>query len=345
MQMQKNSRTIDDEIIKTDHECDLCHSKNHRYLFSNQDRLFPNIMGNYNILRCENCGLIFLVQPSADELSKHYPKEEYSVYNESGKISDLRKGFFLMENLYHYTTWKKKESIIYKLLNILFIPCRSFFRTSKVLEGGNYLDVGCGMGYFPMIMKNMGMESYGVEPGEFDRKMSVDYNLKIFNGTLDEAKYKDNFFDVITLNHVMEHVDKPMEMMTELNRILKNEGYLIIGVPVSDSLAFKLFGRFWSNLDTPRHLFTFSTGNLRQYAEKNGFKVERIRYNSRPDGQFLNSTRYVMEHLTSKTYNPLIVYNIFLNLLLLPFTSLLNLLKLGDQCEIILKKSEFNGEP
>lgn len=336
--MFKNQVTNTNKLEK-DVLCDLCSSNDHSYLFSNQDRLFPNIVGDFSIYRCKNCGLIFIVQPTSNELSMHYPEEEYSVYNDQGKISDLRKGFVLMETLYQYTEWKKNNSLIYKLLNLVFVPLKSFFRSSKVQEGGNYLDVGCGMGYFPMIMKNMGMNSYGVEPGEFDRKISEEYNLKIFKGTLDEAGFNDNFFDVITLNHVLEHVDKPMEMMMELNRILKNEGYLIIGVPISDSLAFKLFGRFWSNLDTPRHLFTFSTANLRQYAEKNGFKVEGIRYNSRPDGQFLNSMRYVFEHLTSKTYNPLIVYNIFLNLLLLPLTTLLNLLKLGDQCEIILKKA------
>jgi len=321
--------------------CDLCKSNDYEHLFSNHDRLFPKIKGDYDLYRCRKCGLIFLNQPSHEELYKHYPEEEYSVYNDSGDMSDLRKGFVLAENLYQYITWKKDESQIFKLVNYLFLPCRSFFRTSKVLEGGNYLDVGCGMGYFPMVMKNMGMKPYGVEPGEFDKKLSVEYNLNIFHGTLDDVKYNDNFFDVITMNHVMEHVEKPMELMKELNRILKSEGYLIIGVPVSDSLAFKIFGRYWSNLDTPRHLFTYSTDNLKLYAEKSGFEVEKIRYNSRPDGQFLNSFRYLMEDLTSNRYNPLIVYNIFLNLILLPITSILNLFRQGDQCQIILTKKNL----
>lgn len=331
--MMLEDNEINDQLI-----CDLCQSRGPEHLFSNHDRLFPKIEGKYNLYRCKNCGLIFLNQPSPEELSKHYPEDEYSVYNDSGDISDLRKGFILADNLYQYSSWKKNESHIYKFINLLFLPCRSFFRTSKVLEGGNYLDVGCGMGYFPMVMKNMGMNAYGVEPGEFDKKLSDEYNLNIFQGTLDEVEYNDNFFDVITLNHVMEHVEKPMDLMKELNRILKSEGYLIIGVPISDSLAFRIFGKYWSNLDTPRHLFLFSTSNLRLYAKKCGFEVEQIRYNSRPDGQFLNSLRYLLEDLTSNKYNPLIVYNILLNLLLLPLSSILNLCKLGDQCEIILTK-------
>lgn len=335
--MTNNSELSKEEIV-----CDLCKSRYHDHIFSNHDRLFPKIKGNYNLYRCKNCGLIFLEQTSQEDIFKHYPEDDYSVYNDSGDIGDLRKGFILAENLYQYSYWKKNESLLFKLINLLFLPCRSFFRTSIILEGGNYLDVGCGMGYFPLVMKNMGMKAYGVEPGEFNRKLSDEYNLKIFNGTLDEVEYDNNFFDVITMNHVMEHVEKPMDLMNELNRILKSDGHLIIGVPVSDSLAFKIFGKYWSNLDTPRHLFTFSTDNLRLYAKKSGFDVESIRYNSRPDGQFLNSLKYLLEDLTSNRYNSLIVYNVFLNMIFLPLSSLLNLLKLGDQCEIILTKKK-NG--
>ena len=190
---------------------------------------------------------------------------------------------------------------------------------------------------FLLIAKYLGMNPYGVEPWDFDKKLSEDYNLNIFNGTLLEAKYESDFFDVVTLNHVLEHVDNPSEIMEELYRILKPGGYLIIGVPISDSITFKLFGRFWGGLDTPRHLFIFSKMTLKRCAEKFGFDVVNIRDTSLPF-LFIVSFIYIAEQFTKKSYRRELFENVFLNLLFLPISTLLNLTRRGDLCEIILTK-------
>ncbi len=49
-------------------------------------------------------------------------------------------------------------------MNYLFYPMNSIFRGTNFVENGNFLDVGCGMGYFTLIMKYLGMNPYGVEP-------------------------------------------------------------------------------------------------------------------------------------------------------------------------------------
>ena len=52
--------------------CDLCGSKDFKFLFTNQDRIYP-IKKDYKIYRCKKCGLIFVnPQPGYSELSKHY---------------------------------------------------------------------------------------------------------------------------------------------------------------------------------------------------------------------------------------------------------------------------------
>ncbi|MBT9150501.1 MAG: Ubiquinone biosynthesis O-methyltransferase [candidate division WS2 bacterium] len=320
-------------------KCDLCGLRKHKLLFSNSDRMFPNIEGSYELLKCSNCGLIFIhPQPSIDELSKHYPKDKYSVLTESEKIKHARKIFTLVECLYQYCSAKANTSKFLRLISYPFYPIKPMFRTTKVVENGNFLDVGCGIGYFPLIMKYLGMNVYGVEPGEFDKKLSEGHNINIFNGTLLDAKYDDNFFNIITINHVLEHVDKPSEVMEELHRILKPGGYLIIGVPISNSWAFKIFGKYWAQLDTPRHLFTFSTTILKKYAEKYGFKIVSTRHNSTPSYQFISSLIYVIENITKRKCNRRIIHSLFLNLLFLPISSFLNLFRFGDQCEIILTK-------
>ena len=337
--MNHNSQlSLNVELCK----CDLCGSQKLELLFSNYDRML-RMDDSYELFKCTNCGLIFLhPQPSIDRLSKHYPKDKYSVLTESGKIKHVRKIFALVECLYLYCSATNTSKFL-RLVSYLFYPIKTMFRTTKLVENGNFLDVGCGIGYFLLIMKYLGMNSYGVEPGEFDKKISEDYNLNIFNGTLIDAKYDNNFFDVITLNHVLEHVNKPSEVMGELHRILKPGGYLIIGTPISNSLAFKIFGKYWAQLDTPRHLFIFSTTTLKRYAEKYDFKIISIRYKSTPSYQLISSFIYVIEYVTRRKCNREIIHSLFLNLLFLPISSFLNLVRFGDQVEIILteiKKEE-----
>lgn len=194
------------------------------------------------------------------------------------------------------------------------------------------------MGYFLVIMKYLGMKPYGVEPAKFDERLSKQYNLNITRSTLHQAKYKRNFFDTITLNHVLEHVNDPSEMMIELNRILKPGGHLVIATPISDSLAFRIFGKYWSQIDTPRHLFIFSTKVLKEISGEYGFEIVKIKHNSIPSIPIISSIIYFFESKRNREYNRNIAQNPFLILFLLPFSLILNLFKLGDTVEIIMVK-------
>ncbi len=276
-------------------------------------------------------------QPSSDELSNHYPGDYYSIVEE-GKITHLRKAFTLIQTLYQYCKIRSDESIFFRLINSFFYPINSIFRGTIFVENGNFLDVGCGMGYFALVMKYLGMNVYGVEPTKFDEKLSKQYNLNITRSTLQQANYVNDFFDTITLNHVLEHVNDPSEMMTELNRILKPGGHLVIATPISDSLAFRMFGKYWSQTDTPRHLFIFSTKVLKKYSEENGFKVVKIRHNSIPSIPIISSIIYFFESKRNRRYNRNLAQNPFLNLLLLPISLMINLFKFGDNIEIIMVK-------
>jgi len=319
-------------------KCNLCKSEERELLFSNFDRGNPEIKSSFNLFKCTNCGLICIYpQPSADELSKHYPTDYYSI-SEAGNIIHLRKAFTLIQILYNYSKIRSDESIFFSLINLLFYPINSIFRGTNFVENGNFLDVGCGMGYFILIMKYLGMNPYGVEPAKFDEDLSKQYNLSITRSTLQQAKYKSDFFDTITLNHVLEHVNDPSEIMIELNRILKPGGHLIIATPISDSLAFRIFGKYWSQIDTPRHLFIFSTEVLKKYSEKYGFKVDKIRHNSIPSIPIISSIIYFYENKRNKQYNRNLAQNPFLILLLLPFSIIMNFFKLGDNIEIIMVK-------
>jgi len=310
-------------------KCDLCNNKNLKYIYSDRDKMY-NIKGNYPLNICNNCGLIFLnPQPNREEISKHYPKKKYYSLKEAPS-SKKRK---LTDKL----IYPANGSI---LLKLLLNPIRPFLRTTKIIKNGKILDVGCGTGNFLRKMKKYNMKCYGIEPNDFDKKNAKKHKLNIFHGTLTQAKYPDNYFDVITINHVLEHVNNPTRTLEELRRILKPNGTLIITVPQSNSLAHKIFKKYWIHLDIPRHIYQYSTITLKKYAKKTGFKIETITYKQRPFG-FSGSILYWSNKFRKKqTYlsDHNIISRTLISLLFIPLSYICNILKTGDEVEIILTK-------
>lgn len=308
--------------------CNLCGSKSFEFLLKGQDKMYP-IKGDYSLFQCKQCGLIFVnPQPSQKELEKHYPAEKYYSLGKGG--AEMKS---ILQRAYY-----SEGNYLSKIALILFKP---FINSIKIVPKGKLLDVGCGSGEFLYLAKKKGMDCYGIEPGKFDRKFADSRGLKIFNGTLEKAKYQNAYFDVITMNHVFEHVENPMKTMKELKRILKPNGTLIIGIPVSGCLAYGVFGKNWIALDIPRHLYIYSKKIMIEYAKKAGFRAEKIRYNSGPLqfagsfiyrlGDYRGKERYFSD-ISKKRF-----LMAFLYIIGMPLAHLCNLLKIGDQIEVFLK--------
>ena len=266
--------------------------------------------------------------PDSKKLENYYPKEYYSFNPIQTKEESIKtKIKILLYDLY----FNPKNSN--HLLKILFLLFLQFSRGSIILEGKKLLDAGSGSGQFLYEMKEFGMGVQGIEPGNFNKESKKKQDIKIKKTDLLKAKYPKEYFDIITINHVLEHVLEPIKIIKEMYRILRKNGKLIIGVPNYRSLAFFLFGKSWYQLDIPRHLHNFSDKILVKKLQEEGFKIKRVRYNSRPS-QFTISLFYSMNINHKK--HPLIINA--LNLLFLPLTYFINLFRMGDQIEIYCSK-------
>jgi len=310
-------------------QCNLCNNSKFTLLFQTSDRMH-NVPGTYKVERCDSCGLIFInPQPDAAELLNHYPKNEYYPHR-----------FSCFKNWLYAILYTEQSLVFRKLLS----PLKLIMRSVKITPGGNYLDVGCGSGAFMRVVESAGMRVFGVEPVKIDGNHLTQNSLNIFHGFLEEAKYPDDFFDLITLNHVLEHIGNPMTTLHEVRRILKPRGTLIIGVPQSESLAYRFFGKNWIQLDVPRHLYTFSSSTIKGYAEANRFHIDKIRFNSKPL-QIYGSLYYLYGEIFKKKTlfgESRLLKNQFVkvmvNLFTFPLALILNQFELGDELEIILTK-------
>ncbi len=311
------------KIIK---KCNICGNRNIQFLFKQHDKNL-NIPNQFKMFKCKNCGILFLnPQPSYKELEKYYSNEKYyslKKIDTSSKKLDIK--------LFLYKTYfdEKNKNLIKRFL---FSPIKFIIRGTRINKNYRLLDIGSGSGQFLYEMKKFGMQVNGIEPGKFNEKENKKYSLNIKKTNLINAKYKKESFDIITINHVLEHINNPNETLQEIKRIIKKNGLLIIGIPNSNSLAYKIFKKNWHQLDIPRHLINYSNKNIKILLKKNGFKIIKIRYNSRPN-QFVVSLFFVLGIKKREGF-----LNRMMEIFFLPLTWLVNFLRMGDQIEVWCEK-------
>lgn len=309
--------------MKLINACLFCGSTHHVCRFQAQDRWFP-IDGVFNMHQCLDCGLLFLnPQPEPQELAAHYPANYYAY--EGDRPDDDR------DRRLYQLFYGQGSSRLKKFVSLHYRPILRTMPGRHV--DCRFLDVGCGSGHFLAIVKEvMNADAYGVEPYAYDATFAANNGLTIFNGTLEQAAFPEQFFDVVTLNHVFEHVRDPRSTMRELRRILKPGGQVVIGVPQSNCLLYWLFGKAWWQLDVPRHMFVPSSGNLRRLAKEMGFDVTAVRYNS--TSASILSTLYYWRN--GKAYLMNFTQHRLAFRALLPIAYILNFFGIADQCEIML---------
>ena len=146
-------------------------------------------------------------------------------------------------------------------------------------EKGRALDIGCGQGWFVKQFVDRGWNAIGIEVSNtaaYHACNQLGLNIKV--GVDVSRQLEDNHYDVIGLWHVLEHLEDPMRMLSEIRRLLKDDGRALIGVPNFGSSEAKLGKYCWFHLDVPRHLYHFNEQNLKQLLDMAGLKVVKKRY-------------------------------------------------------------------
>ena len=226
--------------------CNLCKKNDYSFLFRLDDFDLP-----LNIVRCNNCGLIYQnPQPEHNYINSLY-SEDY--YIGGSKIANAR--------------YLEKRRIISKeRLKII----------ERIKRPGRILDIGCCFGTFLEAAKKRGWEPYGVEISQFPLKKAKEIKgLKIFLGELSNIHLQENFFDLVTIFEVIEHLFTPLETLMEIHKILKDDGILIVQTTNMDSLRAKILepkAYYYS----PVHLYYFTKKTIIRMLKKAGFEIFKI---------------------------------------------------------------------
>jgi SAM-dependent methyltransferase len=254
--------------------CNMCGSNHTELAMIGVDRLH-GLNGTFRLVRCRQCGLFYLnPRPEPDELHNYYPTDYIP-----------------------YTTAIEDETSFFKRLDRrygLYKRCRVI--VSCFDRPGRLLDVGCATGVFLHGMRRRGWETYGVDISSKATEYAKErFGLDVFTGTVAEAAFANNFFDVVTLWDVLEHVYDPRGTLLEISRILRPGGLLVLSLPSLESFEASLFGSNWIGWDMPRHLHLFPQPVLDRLLAETGFRPQEVSFFTGRYYVFVLSTQLWLE--------------------------------------------------
>ncbi len=213
----------------------------------------------FDIYRCSRCGLMFRYpMPSEDEVKSFYSEEYYTGKAEVSYIDERELGEKAK------AVWKARLKKLSKMVETDDRPIR-------------FLDVGCSFGGFVETAQEFGFESYGVELSEYSSKYAVSKGLNVFNGTLIQAGYRSDYFHIITMVELIEHLTDPMSYLKEAHRILKKGGVLLVQTANLDGIQAKFFGKDYHYF-IPIHLHYFTSKTIKGILKKAGFSKVKVVY-------------------------------------------------------------------
>ncbi|MHC4593980.1 MAG: class I SAM-dependent methyltransferase [Planctomycetota bacterium] len=143
-------------------------------------------------------------------------------------------------------------------------------------EKGRLLEIGCAMGMTLNAFRELEWKVTGVEPEEWSCRLARDkYELDVINSTFQEADLKESSFDVVLLLHVIEHLPNPAKGLSQIARIIRPGGFLVLETPRYDTLWFKLLkGRERSVI--LGHIYYFTRKTMQALACMSGFEVVQL---------------------------------------------------------------------
>lgn len=177
-----------------------------------------------SFLKCKNCGTIFrdpmLTEEEKVVLYRHF--RDQSLRNENGKQYFKR-----------ITGLSESQSENYD---------RNKFLGQYIGATGSMMDVGAGYGVFiySFLKSFGGWKAIGIEPTDGVSQVAEEHGVKIHETYLKdgmEALFSEEF-DLITVNHVLEHVDEPKVFLKMISKYLGDDGLLYVEVPSAEDIGF-----------------------------------------------------------------------------------------------------------
>jgi 2-polyprenyl-3-methyl-5-hydroxy-6-metoxy-1,4-benzoquinol methylase len=229
--------------------CPVCGKANRSAVFHVANYPEHHYRGPFTLRRCE-CGLLFN-SPRLDleALGQLYGRNYYFF------LRDDAREFARIVAMYHRTIGMLDADIAPK----------------------QTLDIGCGRGYFPAVLKGLGWHAHGVEisadAAEYARKT---FSIDVFTGTIEQYAADSSFrqFPLVTAIDVIEHVPSPQAFLEAAVKAVAPGGRLVIDTPNAAAGNIALKGKHWKGFN-PFHIYLFTAEHLATMLQRLGMTIEQ----------------------------------------------------------------------
>jgi 2-polyprenyl-3-methyl-5-hydroxy-6-metoxy-1,4-benzoquinol methylase len=280
-----------DDTVERVPACPICRSTSRTLLHADlADDTFFAAPGTWNMHQCGDCGSAYLdPRPTPQSIGNAYA--QYYTHGSASPSASRGLRAMLSRQLQRFSdsyeaSLTRSQSWTAAFPEALAAACVRVVRPWREVVDARYrhlrrppvgadrlLDVGCGNGDLLQRAQSLGWK---VEGFDFDPKAvaaAQAAGLKVRLGSIQLYSNTREAFDVVTCNHVIEHVHEPRQLLAAMHRVLKPGGRLWIETPNIGSIGHALFGSSWRGLETPRHLALFNHQSLVRMLGDSGFSV------------------------------------------------------------------------
>jgi len=238
-----------EEVIER--SCPLCGHDDYRTIYKERE--------NIGIVRCKTCGLVY-TNPTVKDSEMNYWGDEKKYFEEAKLI------FKGMAKSHRDVNYLEDLKVI-----------------EKIKPKGNFLDIGTNMGFFLRHTQDRDWNVIGIEPSPSLSEMARKYfGLNVKTCYLNEAGFENEYFDIVTMTDVFEHIPEPKKLLADIKKVIKKDGILFIKVPNGKYNMLKLWlakaaGKVkdYDIFDSYEHVTHFTHKTLKRMLEECGFKVTK----------------------------------------------------------------------
>lgn len=209
----------------------------------------------YCYLRCRSCTAVYLENPPADRLDDIYPANYYS-YGEVDKSTSITD---------RVKAWLDDRAL------------------RKLLDGipgdqVRVLDVGGGTGWSLTRARRVCSrvsQTHEVDMATWAEPLAVEAG-HVYHCMPVQEYTRDEPFDLILMNSVIEHVPDPGQVLRRVAGLLSDRGLVVIKTPNTDTLDCRIFRhRSWGGFHCPRHFVLFTQPGLVELGRRCGLEPVR----------------------------------------------------------------------
>jgi 2-polyprenyl-3-methyl-5-hydroxy-6-metoxy-1,4-benzoquinol methylase len=237
--------------------CPLCGPQKGQPLFKEK--------GNFQIYICSKCGL---------GQTNPYPEES----NGQEHFTDSDAHFN-----HHYTHDRK---LTRKFMQLVLNHAKPFVST------GTLLDIGANIGFMLELAEERGFKATGVEPSPAaNRYVHEHLHLDMIQGFFPPTELGERCFDLITINHVFEHVPDPLNFLKDVKAHLNPGGIAVIMSPCYASLMARISGRKWAGYQPTQHIWQFTPETVGELAQRANLQI--LKQTKSPLGYHIGSVTLI----------------------------------------------------